>query len=391
MSMLTLIFISFFGLVLRFGFIYAYPILQPEGTHAYDAACTEIFSGHGYEMHARIVYLLYTKLNYILFGQQQFLIVLGNIIMSTLTIFLIGVLAARVLSKEKFAYLAAFLTAVNPIFIFWVGYIFPESMFLLLFTISLILVFAYQKNPNRLKLAALICLSLVLIFTRAHGLLVAPLIWVWLIVGIYETQIARWYARNRLNKTILFICMVGMAVLVFSLTFGTIINIHRPIEKRTPPFTWLMGGHEPQNDMHIRLAYQTQSWIVRKENEPLIMKDVNSFKEQLRVALVKAKFFWIPVRETFSLRHKLLNLFIYGFLYLLSVFGFILLWKKRKDFMIFSILLFFLFTLAAIVCFPDPEGRYRLPCDLLLIIIASEAIGRFAHFLKTKFSKMPIQ
>ena len=367
--------------VIRLIFVLFYPIIQPEGTRSYDALFTVLLKGNGYEIHARSLYILYTKLIYFFFGPYHFPVIIGNIVMSVTTVWVTGLLSQKILSKKFFCYYPAFLAALNPIFIFWTGYVFPDTMFMLFFSLAVWTILSWQTAPSRRQLCYLGILSLALIFTRAHGLIVIPLLWGWLILSRFKNDIRDWYKIKTLNKALLISLTAAVALSFLALTAGTIYNIHQPTAKRTIPFTWLMGGHEPQNDMHIRLAGPNQTELVRKENKPLIMKDVNSFKEHLRIALVKTKFFWIPVRDTFSLKHKITNTIIYSFIYLFAFTGIPFLWKTRKSFLFFTAAVFILYTTAAIICFPDPEGRYRLPCDLLLIIIGSEGLGRMMHAL----------
>jgi 4-amino-4-deoxy-L-arabinose transferase-like glycosyltransferase len=313
----------------------------------------------------------------------------ANILISSIIGVVVYFTSMRIIDDGKIAIISSLLFAINPVSIFWSGFILTEPFFLFFFTLS-ILYLLKAADGQRMR-DFVICGVLIgfSALTRPVILGVIPFIALWVIIfknrsfaeqgivpqlikftlmGIFFVlTILPWTIRNYVNSgEIIPITSEGHGNLIQGLTEDP------ETLEQTPIFT----PEEINNMEHLN------DWEYRGvERERVIQYVLSHPRDVLRLMIKKVFMFWslIPEVNSTELRSdffiKLLMVLwaaYSGVIYIFAIVGFFSV-KDRNNIMLI-IFIMISFTIMHIFFLVVTEKRFRLPLEPYLVILAAAGL-----------------
>ncbi|MBI4379447.1 MAG: glycosyltransferase family 39 protein [Nitrospinae bacterium] len=394
-----LLFILILSIVLRW-ISYNYflsHLISPADSGQYIAIAENLTNGKGFSLDGneptfhRAPFLPYFLSLLLLTSKNNWHLIASaaNILISSITGVVVYFTSMRIINDGKIAIISSLLFAINPVSIFWSGFILTEPFFLLFFTLSILYLLKAadgQKMRDFVICGVLIGFSAL---TRPVILGVIPFIALWVLIfknrsfaeqgivpqlmkftmtGIFFVlTILPWTIRNYVNSgEIIPITSEGHGNLIQGLTEDP-----KTLEQ-TPIFT----PEEINNMEHLN------DWEYRGvERERVIQYVLSHPRDVLRLMIKKVFMFWslIPEVNSTELRSdffiKLLMVLwatYSGVIYIFAIVGFFSV-KGRNNIMLI-IFIMISFTIMHMFFLVVPEKRFRLPLEPYLVILAAAGL-----------------
>ncbi|MBN1586487.1 MAG: glycosyltransferase family 39 protein [Candidatus Omnitrophica bacterium] len=335
--------------------------------------------GYGYYL-GRMTHIGFIAVCQLLFGLPATVpMVQIQAFLSAVTVLILYFSARRFASKES-ALGAMILAAAHMPFAFWAGYILSETVFLLFVAIWAFFAIRLAQEWKWTNLAGFLGFALVCVFTRPNALGYAVLAAVWVLWVWVRNSIQ----RGSRAHTWLKLTVVALSLCYFWTVWFTFENINRPEEERWSGFSYIMKDYNSRNENFKEWSKPEWGWLVYTEYRNYVVHDMDDNAEKLRVQLRKAWMYWKPWREWFSLKHNVYNTFYMVLAGGLGVLGLVFLSRKRPAFRDFVLLVFLYHTSIAVVDSPGADGRYRLPCEYLLLLVSAGGLEWLRYFWNSK-------
>lgn len=358
------------------------------------------------------IYPYFLAVIYKIFGQSTYLIRLLQVIISTITIFLIYLISKNLFSK-KIGYVSAAIAAFYSQLIFYSGLILSET--LQVFVSSLLLFFLTKNFDNIYKkwFVSGIWLGLLAIF-RANILVFAVLIVVYFIIKIIKQKESQ---KIYLISFLRFI--LGMMLIIAPVTIRNyMVSNDFVLITSNGGINFYIGNNEKSlgvfttpTEFNFASDMSGEKYAEKLSHRDLSASEASSFwYEQaikfmednplsaIYLMLNKIFLFFLPeenpqsammdynfYKENFS-RILQLPLIDFSVLSILFVLGSVMLWKDRRKYL--EIYLFaFAYFVSTIIFFVN--GRFRLALlPVIIPISAYSIIFIIETFSKSEFSKL---
>jgi 4-amino-4-deoxy-L-arabinose transferase-like glycosyltransferase len=341
------------------------------------------------------------------FGKSILIVRFIQIVINSVNIILIYQVAKNIHS-QKAGYVAAALAAVFSSFIFYSGAILLEVIQVFILTLLLVILSDERLKVNsKMWLWAGLLLGIASYF-RANILLLFPVLLVWFFIKVFKAQQKKILYRSLIYfslGTLLPVLLVTIRNYYVGNEFVPIssnggINFYLGNNKdatgiyKTPEdfdfFSDLSGRKyaEKLTGKNLSSSEVSTFWLQKSidfiEHEPIKWVELTgkkilfffSNKEIPQSAVMDPAFF----ADNYSM---ILKLPLPGFfiIFLVSIFGFTLTWKKRKK---YSLIYIFLFTYLVATILFFIIGRFRVAVSPVFIVFAGVGIMEVYNVLKSK-------
>ncbi|MFH1508123.1 MAG: glycosyltransferase family 39 protein [Candidatus Omnitrophota bacterium] len=324
------------------------------------------------------IYPFFLSLMYLIFHNNNFLVLVAQVLLGSLLCVLIYYLAKEYFG-HKVALVAACIAVFYPVFIKLPGMLLTENLFILFFTFSILMLAKFVKTLKwqLLFLSAVFIGATVLI--RSVALLIIPI----LSVAIFLLLNRRKSVYKRLLYSLIFLMVSISFILPWSIrnyfvSDGSII----PVTDRGEwglylsfcPYKDKIFGIRSNDDPVISQALKIDSYSQRKAyllNKTMDFIKANPIKV-IKIELLKVFYLWSPFDwEILGNGYAVYN---YGFMFVLPFFfiGLYLIIRNWDSRYWIILIPFFYFQLLHLVYFALP--RFRIPFEPILIIISSYAL-----------------
>ncbi|HRH47424.1 MAG TPA: hypothetical protein PLP23_01660 [Panacibacter sp.] len=248
----------------------------------------------------------------------------------------------------------------------WTTYLYTESVFC-----SMVIIFSYSifysKNNGKKNIFLMVLSFLVLLFSRPTGLLFIPVVGLMLIY--YYNKKKNFYGAS-------------LSLLTAGVFFLILVN-----------YAMRSGGEfdfmKPFRDENILCYLATQT----TSSNATIPPDGNSLQGLLhyvlnnpatftKLAVLKFQSYWGLTRSYYSSTHNALLICFFYPLYFFAAFGVIKLWQTTTVFVLYSLLIFFFFTLSVLVTCDDWSNRFIMPVLPFVILLGAYGISVVVKKLK---------
>ena len=351
-------------------------------------------------------YLYFLGLIYYIFGHHHIAVLLVQALIGSLTPILIY-LTARQLFSLRVSRIAAVVGAIYPGFVYFVGWMMTENLFLLLVSLLLYLTVSLRDGASWRKLAVMGFLLGLLGLTRGVGL---PFIG---IIPLYLCVLADGSFRTRLARAVLVFAVAILTLVPW--TWRNYVTYHRLMlpSSEGGAVLWLgfhivplttyeteeayayvdsVGRNEAKSEEFYRLLAMNNSfglasfqWVFdsyypqepRPQSEP---EGSERLGRKAMALLYQHPLMWAAksLKQIFRFWHVLdeRGRFVNGYAFILPFFlsGAWLLRRRIRDLAPLYLYLLVLYAVA-IVFFAD--ARFRLPFEGVLIMVGAFGIERF--------------
>jgi 4-amino-4-deoxy-L-arabinose transferase-like glycosyltransferase len=379
------------------------PLISPADSEQYIAIAKNIVRGNGFSVDVsepafhRAPFLPYLLSILFWIFEDHWLSVASavNIFISSIISVITYFTAMRIIDnnrlifyseKETIAIIASLFFAINPVSIFWSGFILTEPFFLFFFTLSILyLLKAMDGYDMRYFIICGVFMGLAAL-TRPVILGVIPFIILWIILKTRNETLG---FRN-MNILIIILFFI-LTILPWSirnfLNSGEIIPItseghHNLIQGLTedPETLKVIPLFTQGEEKDLR---NSNGWeYMRLEKKRLIEYIFSHPGDILRLMFKKIFLFWSVVPEVeraelrsfFSIKIFMALWTLYSIsIYILALYGFFS-FKNKNDFMLI-IFIMISFTIMHMFFLVVPEKRFRLPLEPYLVILASIGVS----------------
>src|SRR5436190_11075055 len=382
---LAAILISAFILRLLVVFVFFANYKPVDDASGWQESAVNVVAGRGFNTKNFAAYrtpvpALYLAAVYSVFGVSVRAAQIANAVLGTLTVWLIFDFVRKDFGASPALWGAVF-ASIYPMFLFYTGQLLSETPIVFFTALALKLTQAFRDRPALWFIPVGIVLGLA-VLTREPILATAGLIAIWLVLGRKRRK--GWSGLAR--ATVLLLC-VGLTLVPWTIRNYLVLGKVVPISTR--------GGY---NFWVANRIYTSRSTPLEKE-----LSNANSLSEADRDHLLwKLAFRFIvehPLRYfTYSMARlgrfwhfgyhgegwrEIAFLAAYFPLLGLAIIGTFLSWRDNREATL--LLLTVPISLSFVHMLFVPEGRYRLPVDLVLCMFAGfTAQHLFGRFLKTR-------
>jgi len=296
------------------------------------------------------------------------------VLLSSATIYLVARITGLITDSRCAPVIAAMLTAIYPFFVFFSGLVLTETLFLFFFALSLSLLF------NRSNYATLLTgvSSALAQLTRPTILYFMPVIWIWqlwlqhiplrkVIVGavLFCCLVSVWGARNYL--------VLGEFMFITSNSGQVLWEGNNPWNK-----TGGTSGDFSDKDAYLEPFPDSLAEIEldRAKRSKAIEYILTHPGNTVRLALLKFKRFWSLTpnsRQHQNAYLKIISILSFGPILVCAL---VTTFTSRDCFKRYSVFYAFVGYYTLLHMITIGSLRYRLPVDLVLIILASISLGR---------------
>jgi len=311
---------------------------------------------------------------------MTFYVSILHVILSSVTVLLIYLIAKRLVSKN-YGFLIGAFAIFYPSFLFWLPYVLTETFFLFVMSFQIFILFVVLNEINVKNVCFFLISCILIFFTRPTGL---PII----IVSIFMIMI-----KILKEKFGCFKSYVIASSLVMFFIVGSVGILYRNNSIRNkligiPTVSqslWLSVNLVTNDMKETKNVWRKDKEIVKKYNsEGYSPKEIRQKKsldalnfinkhpiDYLKRVFKRFFAFWFPwiFASTWSKSHIIVDFIISITLTLGTLFMLFdeKMWKLETFALVFMAL-----GLSVLTAFSqiDTDGRYRLPAELLLLIIA---------------------
>lgn len=352
-------------------------------------------------------YLYLLGLVYFIFGHSHLAAVIIQALLGSITPLLIY-LIARELLEEKTSRIAGILAAGYPVFIYYVGYLMSENLFLLLLNILIYMVVRFKQKAGWKRLAFMGVVTGLLGLTRGVGLpflglvplyiflkqkgnlkaKIKPVIIVFIAAIITLTP---WTVRNyKVFGKVMLPSSEGGVILWLCFNTVPISNYYNI----TPAFAYVdsVGRKQAKSEEFYRLLAANnifgytgmqEVWRNSYPDEPMPPNEIacaHAYGHKAMEIMFKDPVIWVvkSFTQIFRFWHVLdeRGRYVYGYGFILPFFiaGF---WLTRRRIGEFFPLYLFPLVLYGISIIFFAEARFRMPFEGVWLIVGSVGIERF--------------
>ncbi len=417
--------ILFLALVLRFAYALSVDIIPTDITGIdmdaveYDhlgwniARGIGVIDAYGHPASSRFpAYLYFLGIIYFIFGHSHFTVIMIQAFLGSLTP-LIVYFTARQIFKERVSKIAGILAAVYPVFIWYVGWLMTENLFLLLLNLLIYFTVSLARDAGWKRLAAIGVLVGLLGLTRGVGLPFLGIIPFYVFLrlrGDIKIKFGRaalvlaaaivvmipWTVRNynTYGKIMLPSCEGG-AVLWMAFNTMSVDEWYDP----EPAFEYIerVGRENATSEEYYHLLAQTNLFGLEglraliKDRYPYApvpnsdLEGCNFLGDIAMGMLFENPVSWVvkSVIQVFRFWHVLdeRGRFVNGYAFIMPFFlaGFWMSRKRIRDLMPLYIFPLELYAIS-IVFFAD--ARFRMPFESIFLIVGAFAMERFIRIFK---------
>ena len=357
-------------------------------------------------------YLYFLGIIYFIFSHHHIAALIVQAFLGTLSPLLIYFTARQIL-EEKTSRIAGLLTAVYPVFIYYVGWLMTENLFLLLLNLLIYLTVSLGRDAGWKKLVFMGFLVGLLSLTRGVGLPFLGLIPLYVLLrlkGDFGSRLVKaalvfiaaiitlipWTVRNYVTYgQIMLPSSEGGAIL----WLGFHKFSFRDYYVTEPAFDYVerVGREKARSEQFYRLLLENnifgltgvkEVFKIYYPDEPLPLNEPEATRrlgQKALVILVENPGMWVvkSIKQIFRFWHVLdeRGRYVYGYAFILPFFlaGFWLLRRRIADLMP---LYFFPLVLYGISIIFFADARFRMPFEGVFIIVGALAIERFLSLFR---------
>ncbi|MFH1507282.1 MAG: glycosyltransferase family 39 protein, partial [Candidatus Omnitrophota bacterium] len=332
-------------------------------------------------------FLGYLALFYRFFGHHYWPVSIFHCFLGALSVILLF-LATRLFFKEKTAFIVGLAASFQIVLVYWTPFVTTEAGFLLIMSLSIYLFSLFLKKRKPWYLLLLSVFLILMPVSRPLGITFS----LFLLLYLEWLGLKRMFSKNH-TAAFFIINTVILAVIImilpnFSAKINKVLAQDYPQELLQmslyiDQMPQLEKGRGHFRFYSARITLPPGLSIPKADNvpAPIRLDEIYSyFRENLPkfISLVAARIYtlfnpWVP---EYSMRHNLFNILFYGFIYISSIIGLILIWARKRSFAILilacvaSQVFLIAFTLV------DYDFRFRLPIELILTIPVGVAVSR---------------
>lgn len=356
----------------------------------YDPLALKIASGTATETSllsvTRFTFLGYLSLFYRYFGHWHLPVSLFHCFLGAFTVVFIF-LTARVFLKEKAAFMAGLVAALQIVLVYWVPFVTTEALFLLFLSACLYLFGKFLKTKRSLFLFLVAPILIIMPLSRPLGITFS----IFMILYLAWIGFGKLFGRGRAVIFIIFNILIFTAAILYVSRFRNKIN---EVITQDYPQTLLQmslyidempeikSGKGHLKFYSARVSLPPGVAIPKIGNPPgsrIIIADIVSYFRSYYYkyfVLTACRIYtlfnpWVP---EYSLKHNIFNLLFYGLMYVFSIIGLILIREKERAFA--NLLLICIASQVFLIALTlvDYDFRFRLPIELILTIPAGTCI-----------------
>jgi hypothetical protein len=301
-----------------------------------------------------------------------------HILLSTVTV-LILMRTAEALSSSRYAILVGAAAAVNPFFLQWLPYVLTETFFFCVFAAYAYTVILLLKQPSWIRAGTYAVAAVAAVLSRPVALPVAAvttcmIILVWVDRAIARPALDRRFAILTGVALALLIAGAGLFALarprlmtlptvVQGLWASTVLRVGNMDDVRA------FGARDEQVDSMFAGRLTERDRYKIAEALAYIRTNPRQYLAQAAVKVVSFFFPWVFAANAWSPAHRAIDAVFSIFL----VAGALLALGSEKIARLHTVMLLTMaLTLALLSAFSlmDPDGRYRVPAEVLLLPLA---------------------
>jgi 4-amino-4-deoxy-L-arabinose transferase-like glycosyltransferase len=376
-------------------------LISPADSGQYIAIAENIVAGKGFSVdgieptfHRAPFIPYFLSMLFLIFGNHWLSVASAvNIFVSSAISIIVYFMTVRLVNDKTTAIIASLLFAINPVSIFWSGFILTEPFFLFFFTLSILyLLEAVDGQKIRDFVICGVLMGLAAL-TRPVMLGVIPFIALWILIFkkddkkrfgaaiiIFMLIILPWTIRNYVNS--------GEIIPITSEGHGNLMQgLTEDIE--TFEAVLLFTEDEEHSMRHLN------EWEYRRvERKRMVRHILNHPYDILKLMIKKAIVFWSVTPEIRNLELRA-NIFIKALMVLWAAYSIILYMLaipaifsiRNKANIMLIIFMAISFTLMHMFFLVVPEKRFRLPLEPYLVILAAIGLSSLLKDINDKKEK----
>ncbi len=321
----------------------------------YDKLAIRLLEGKGYVTAEGIAtafrapaYPYFLAGVYAIFGHDFVVVRIIQSLIDSLILLVIFVIA-RLLFNKSVAIISALIYAIYPLLIYSANTLFPTTLFILLLSISIWLLFKLERNVTAFQSALLGVILGLSILTVPTILAFIPLALLWLFFAVEK-------------KGGKFVCNAGIIVVVMGLVLSPWLVRNKKVFNKfllittNGGYNFWMGNNPADkgstgNGVKITgdLAQQLSQAKSETERERLYYQDAYQFIQKnpprfIQLTVLKALSLWrfYPTPDTgykiLPSLSKILSVITYTPVLILALFGFIRSWPRKREVILFLLL-----------------------------------------------------
>jgi 4-amino-4-deoxy-L-arabinose transferase-like glycosyltransferase len=382
---LGMILLSAFILRLLVVFVFFATYKPTDDASAWQESAENVVAGRGFSTKNFAAYrtpipALYLAAVYSIFGVSVRAAQIANAVLGTLTVWLIFEFLRKDFGVE-IARWGALFAAIYPTLLFYTGQLLSETPILLFTALALRLTQVFRDRPVLWFIPVGIDLGLA-VLTREPFFATAVLIAMWLVLGRKAQK--GWTGLAR--ATVLLVCVVLTLVpwtVRNYLVFGKVI----PISTRGGYNFWLANRIYTPRSTPVEKELTNVNSMSEADQDKLLWKLTFRFifqhpLEYLKLSLFRLAEFWHLGYHGYGWWEIVFLAGYFPFL-ALAIVGSFLSWRDNRE--VTLLLLTVPISLSLVHMMFVPEGRYRLPIDMVLCMFAGFTTHHlFRRFLKTQ-------
>lgn len=322
---------------------------------------------------------MYLALIYWIFGYKPVVARVVTALLSTISVFLIYILAKRLFS-QKVAILSAIIASLYAYLIFYGVTLVTETPFILMILLSIYLAYEISDSPSLLKWLLIgITLSITVLFRMAVVFYV-PFLIGWVI----------WKQRDHWIYGLVPIVMIVLTVTPFTLRNYQIWGRFLLLEAQFGHVFWNGNHPDSEGDFHPYRVFTIPDEVLVSNNDAIITNQLlrmgleNIFEDpglfvSLTITRLREFFKFWPTSESDSLAN-IMRVLSFGLLLPLSLIG---LWFAKKESEKLLPIWIFMVIHTAVYAVSWTMIRYRIPLDAFLAIFAGLAIAECYYRVKS--------
>jgi 4-amino-4-deoxy-L-arabinose transferase-like glycosyltransferase len=350
-------------------------------------AAQNLLAGHGlifekgFRAYRTPVPALYFAAIYSIFGVSIRAVQIANVFIGVLTVWLIHDLARRSFGIIP-ALWAAALVSCHPLLLLYTGQLLSETLVILFIALALWLIWVLRNRPALWFAPVGIVFGLAAL-TRESMLPVAAFVALWTVIIRAREGWLRRIAPAAVILSFLALTLAPWTIRNYSI-FGKFV----PLTTKGGLSLWI--ANNPLADGGVTgnvLAIPEGNTLAEGELGPVHQKMAVQFIEEnplnfVRLALRRLVYFWHLGYHGDGL-YEVIFLAMYWPLLGLAITGAGIAWRSNRDATLLILTVPVLLTLIHMVFLPD--GRYRLPADLMICVFA----GCGMHWVISRVSERP--
>ena len=388
----------------------------------YDHLGWSVAQGHGMidafghpSSHRFPGYVYFLGIIYFIFGHHHIAALLCQALLGSLTPLLIYFSARQILA-EKTSRVAGFLAAVYPVFIYYVGYLMTENLFLFLLNLLILLTVSLGRDASWKKLAFMGFVTGLLGLTRGVGLPFIGLIPLYvflrlkgdggkkfgraaIVFAVAVLTMVPWTIRNYLTYDQLMLPSSEGGVVLW-MAFNRVNFKQHYNDAPAYEYVERVGRENAKSEEFYRLLLENnvfgltgmqKLFSIYYPDEPLPQTEPEASRrlgEKAMVLLKQMPQVWVKksLAQVFRFWHVLdeRGRYVYSYAFILPFFfaGFWLLRRRIRDLMP---LYFFPLVMYGVAILFFADARFRMPFEGVFLIVGAFAIERFIHLFKRQY------